>query len=233
MHLLQFARSRRAATIVTVLVAALAAMLVAAPAQADNETRISLGSSGYLKVKGSTKTPHYITVEQLGSNQYFASDAFNPMEAVGYCKIAGVGVLCTGQATRAKVYGGNFNDTVTYQIDSLDASIYGKKGNDDIDALLVGGGSPGDMRIYGGSGDDQLIGGSGDDRIYGQTGSDIMSGQGGEDKLNGASGDDTIVANQDFLAPDRVTCSSGFDTAIVDLDVDTGYDHQCEVVVPQ
>lgn len=84
------------------------------------------------------------------------------------------------------------------------------KGNDTVR------GGPGNDELYGGPNKDRVFGAPGDDLVVGGTGPDTVSGGIGRDTLEGRGGDDTINAAGDGQR-DEVSCGTGDDTAIVDL----------------
>jgi Ca2+-binding RTX toxin-like protein len=77
--------------------------------------------------------------------------------------------------------------------------VWGRGGNDDIDASALGlqdvlRGGAGNDTLVGGTGDDVLIGGFGNDEIVASSGNDFLIGGDGADRLVGSAGHDILVA---------------------------------------
>jgi len=72
--------------------------------------------------------------------------------------------------------------------------VYGKDGNDTIDASAFGWGG---VFLYGDSGDDTLIGSAGNDSLYGDAGTDVLHGGAGNDRLWGGTGNDLYFGEAD------------------------------------
>lgn len=72
--------------------------------------------------------------------------------------------------------------------------IYGKNGNDTIDASAYGWGA---VYLYGGDGDDTLVGTAANDFLRGDAGNDVLHGGPGSDQLWGGSGDDLFFGEND------------------------------------
>ena len=96
--------------------------------------------------------------------------------------------------------------------------VYGKDGNDIIDASAYGWGA---VFLYGGNGDDTLIGSAANDSLYGDAGIDVLHGGPGNDKLWGGInddlyfgelGDDTMNAESTVDGADEYYGGAGIDT---------------------
>src|SRR5262249_36381600 len=81
------------------------------------------------------------------------------------------------QVRRVRVFGNGGDDTISHNIGSIGAALYGGDGSD---------------TIYGDDGNDYLNGGAGDDTLYGWGGNDTLAGGAGEDKLYGGGGYDHL-----------------------------------------
>ncbi|MBD2195315.1 MULTISPECIES: calcium-binding protein [Calothrix] len=111
------------------------------------------------------------------------------------------------------ILGTNNADVLSFRGSSLNYTILGQGGNDNLTGgngrdNLFGGlgddtldGSNGNDNLYGDFGNDLLIGGNGNDQLFGGVGSDVLFGDAGNDRLFGDLGDDIVYggAGNDFL----------------------------------
>ena len=113
---------------------------------------------------------------------------------------------------------GNDGDEDVYTAGIETQRIYGKGGNDTLNApLYIGGGT---LYLYGGDGNDVLYGSEETDWLYGEVGDDDIRGAGGNDKLYGGVGSDNYsggdgndVLWEDASAdPDFFSGGNGIDT---------------------
>lgn len=70
-------------------------------------------------------------------------------------------------------------------------------GNDAVNNILDGGGSP--DTVSGGGGNDTVLGGGGFDTLYGGTGNDVLDGQWHTDTLYGDDGDDRMWGGSNYV----------------------------------
>ncbi len=127
--------------------------------------------------------------------------------------------------------GGNSNDTITFNGDSVTGTVDGGGGTNALDYSLISAGvtvnlaagtatSTGGIaninQVTGSSGDDSLTGSSGNDTLAGGPGNDTLTGGAGNDSLAGGSGDDSYFFGSGY-GTDTVTENSGEGTDSLDF----------------
>jgi Ca2+-binding RTX toxin-like protein len=184
---------RRSAAVSAIVVAAVAALALSAPAQAGYKAKIS---GGTLTLTGNAKSDKLVLKLKKGSPGTLQID----VGANGTVNFAFARILFTTIVVNA----GGGNDTV---------SIVEKNGIFTTEEVTQLSGGSGRDTLNGGSGGETYSAGSGNDRVTSKGGDDSVAGGTGNDVLNTGGGADTVAGD---VGADTAVLGDGDDTFVWD-----------------
>ena len=205
-----------------------AAVLLAAPAAASADNRLTIISGEAVFKSDDAALANAYVVEDQGDRVHF----FEPNDPKGIgtfppnCEpretsgTVVTGVVCPKSSITKSISVEAFSgeDTVRYSVAGIAGIAVGDAGADQLTST-----APSNDIFTGDQGNDVIDGGPGDDDLAGEDGSDTIKGGDGNDKLSDGSGVDTVdagngddnVSSADG-AKDTINCGPGNDTVLVD-----------------